>query len=350
MDTNKKFSIDNTIIGTGRCFIIAEIAQAHDGSLGTAHAYIDAVAKSGADAIKFQTHIAAEESTPDEPFRIHFSTQDATRYDYWKRMEFTQAQWRELSNHCKEAGITFLSSPFSEAAVDLLEGIDMPAWKIASGEISNMPMLSKIIKTNKPVLLSTGMSDIQEIEHTVLFLQEQHVPTLVFQTTTAYPCPPEKIGINNIPLYRDMFDIPVGLSDHSGTIYSPLAASALGIDMLEIHVTFSNQMFGPDVPASITVDELAEVVTGIRYIEKMTHNPVDKNAMAAELKPLRGLFAKSIVAKYNLPKGHTITRDDIGFKKPGNGLEPSELHRLLGQTTNKSIPCDKPILPSDILS
>ena len=350
MDTNKKFSIDNTIIGTGRCFIIAEIAQAHDGSLGTAHAYIDAVAKSGADAIKFQTHIAAEESTPDEPFRIHFSTQDATRYDYWKRMEFTQAQWRELSNHCKEAGITFLSSPFSEAAVDLLEGIDMPAWKIASGEISNMPMLSKIIRTNKPVLLSTGMSDIQEIEHTVLFLQEQHEPTLVFQTTTAYPCPPEKIGINNIPLYRDMFDIPVGLSDHSGTIYSPLAASALGIDMLEIHVTFSNQMFGPDVPASITVDELAEVVTGIRYIEKMTHNPVDKNAMAAELKPLRGLFAKSIVAKYNLPKGHTITRDDIGFKKPGNGLEPSELHRLLGQTTNKSIPCDKPILPSDILS
>ena len=350
MDTNKKFSIDNTIIGTGRCFIIAEIAQAHDGSLGTAHAYIDAVAKSGADAIKFQTHIAAEESTPDEPFRIHFSTQDATRYDYWKRMEFTQAQWRELSNHCKEAGITFLSSPFSEAAVDLLEGIDMPAWKIASGEISNMPMLSKIIRTNKPVLLSTGMSDIQEIEHTVLFLQEQHVPTFVFQTTTAYPCPPEKIGINNIPLYRDMFDIPVGLSDHSGTIYSPLAASALGIDMLEIHVTFSNQMFGPDVPASITVDELAEVVTGIRYIEKMTHNPVDKNAMAAELKPLRGLFAKSIVAKYNLPKGHTITRDDIGFKKPGNGLEPSELHRLLGQTTNKSIPCDKPILPSDILS
>ena len=350
MDTNKKFSIDNTIIGTGRCFIIAEIAQAHDGSLGTAHAYIDAVAKSGADAIKFQTHIAAEESTPDEPFRIHFSTQDATRYDYWKRMEFTQAQWRELSNHCKEAGITFLSSPFSEAAVDLLEGIDMPAWKIASGEISNMPMLSKIIRTNKPVLLSTGMSDIQEIEHTVLFLQEQHVPTLVFQTTTAYPCPPEKIGINNIPLYRDMFDIPVGLSDHSGTIYSPLAASALGIDMLEIHVTFSNQMIGPDVPASITVDELAEVVTGIRYIEKMTHNPVDKNAMAAELKPLRGLFAKSIVAKYNLPKGHTITRDDIGFKKPGNGLEPSELHRLLGQTTNKSIPCDKPILLSDILS
>ena len=350
MENNHAFPIDNKIIGTGRCFIIAEIAQAHDGSLGTAHAYIDAVAKSGADAIKFQTHIAAEESTPDEPFRINFSTKDATRYDYWKRMEFTQPQWLELSNHCKESGITFLSSPFSEAAVDLLEVIDMPAWKIASGEISNMPMLSKIIKTNKPVLLSTGMSDIQEIERTVLFLKEQQVPSLVFQTTTAYPCPPEKIGINNIPLYRDMFDIPVGLSDHSGTIYSPLAASALGIDMLEIHVTFSNQMFGPDVPASITVDELAEVVTGIRYIEKMTHNPVDKDAMASELKPLRDLFSKSIVAKYNLPKGHTITRDDIGFKKPGNGLEPSELHRLLGQTTNKSIPCDKPILLSDILS
>ena len=264
-------------------------------------------------------------------------------------MEFTQPQWLELSNHCKESGITFLSSPFSEAAVDLLEEIDMPAWKIASGEINNMPMLSKIIKTNKPVLLSTGMSDIQEIERTVLFLKEQQVPSLVFQTTTAYPCPPEKIGINNIPLYRDMFDIPVGLSDHSGTIYSPLAASALGIDMLEIHVTFSNQMFGPDVPASITVDELAEVVTGIRYIETMTHNPVDKNAMASELKPLRDLFAKSIVANKDLNSGHKLSPEDIAFKKPGTGLPPNEATNILGKQLNKSIKADKHILLEDLV-
>ncbi len=146
-----------------------------------------------------------------------------------------------------------------------------------------------------------------------------------------------------------MFDIPVGLSDHSGTIYSPLAASALGIDMLEIHVTFSNQMFGPDVPASITVDELAEVVTGIRYIETMTHNPVDKNAMASELKPLRDLFAKSIVANKDLNSGHKLSPEDIAFKKPGTGLPPNEATNILGKQLNKSIKADKHILLEDLV-
>mgnify|MGYP001168165792 CR=1 FL=1 len=349
MNNKNTFSIDGNVIGDGRCFIIAEIAQAHDGSLGTAHAYIDAVAAAGADAIKFQTHIASEESTPDEPFRVQFSKQDSNRYEYWKRMEFTEEQWEGLRDHCKDTGITFLSSPFSEAAVDLLENLNMPAWKIASGEVSNIPMLTKIAETSKPVLLSTGMSDLSEIQNILSFLQEYNIPVLVFQTTTAYPCPPEQIGINNIPVLRELFDIPVGLSDHSGTIYSPLAASALEIDMLEIHVTFSRQTFGPDVPASITIDELSEVVKGIRYIERMINNPVDKNQIAQELKPLRDLFAKSIVAKDNLNAGHLLTSEDLAFKKPGTGLPPSEAPHLLGKQLKNSIKADKPILLEDIV-
>ena len=348
MDTTKEFLIDNNIIGGGRCFVIAEIAQAHDGSLGTAHAYIDAVAKAGADAIKFQTHIASEESTPDEPFRIQFSKQDANRYEYWKRMEFTKGQWMELHAHCTEAGITFLSSPFSEAAVDLLEEIGMPAWKIASGEVNNVPMLTRIAETGKPVLLSTGMSDIVEIQETLSFLKEFQIPVLIFQTTTAYPCPPEQIGLNNIPIYRDLFSVPIGLSDHSGTIFSPLAASAIQIDMLEIHVTFSKQMFGPDVPASITIDELSQTVEGIRYIEKMIQNPVNKDQMAQQLKPLRDLFAKSIVAKHDLNPGHTLSQQDIAYKKPGTGLPPNETSKLLGKQLNKPIKTDKPIFWEDI--
>ena len=165
MTKRSQFYIDDKLIGGGRCFIIAEIAQAHDGSLGTAHAYIDAVAKTGADAIKFQTHIASAESTPDEPFRIKFSRQDENRFDYWKRMEFTKEQWVGLFEHCKEVGITFLSSPFSEEAVELLNEIGTPAWKIASGEVSNQPMLAKMSETQKPILLSTGMSDIDEIQN-----------------------------------------------------------------------------------------------------------------------------------------------------------------------------------------
>ena len=349
MNTNKKFSIDNNIIGDGRCFIIAEIAQAHDGSLGAAHAYIDAVAEAGADAIKFQTHIASEESTPDEPFRIQFSKQDANRYEYWKRMEFTKEQWTELRSHCTEVGITFLSSPFSEAAVAMLEEIGMPAWKIASGEVNNIPMLTRIAETGKPVLLSTGMSDMSEIQQTLSFLKEFKIPVLVFQTTTAYPCPPEEIGINNIPLYRDLFDIPIGLSDHSGRIFAPLAASAIQIDMLEIHVTFSKQMFGPDVPASITLDELSQMVQGIRYIEKMVQNPVNKDQMAQQLKPIRDLFAKSIVANKDLNSGHKLSPEDIAFKKPGTGLPPNEATKILGKQLNKSIKADKHILLEDLV-
>ena len=263
-------------------------------------------------------------------------------------MEFTEEQWKGLHTHCKEAGITFLSSPFSEAAVDILEHLNMPAWKIASGEVNNIPMLTKIAKTNKPILLSTGMSDLSEIQNILSFLQEYKIPVLVFQTTTAYPCPPEQIGINNIPVLRELFNVPVGLSDHSGTIYSPLAASAIAIDMLEIHVTFSKEMFGPDVPASITLDELSETVKGIRYIEKMIQNPVNKDQMAQQLKPLRDLFAKSIVAKHDLNSGHTLSQEDIAYKKPGTGLPPNKTSMLLGKQLNKPIKIDKPIFWEDI--
>ena len=348
MKQNQSFLIEDKVIGAGRCFIIAEIAQAHDGSLGTAHAYIDAVSNAGADAIKFQTHIAAEESTPDEPFRIQFSKQDVNRYEYWKRMEFTQEQWIDLYNHCKEVGLTFLSSPFSEAAVTMLEEIGTPAWKIASGEISNIPMLTQIGQTHKPILLSTGMSGMSEIQNTLSFLKEFQVPVLIFQTTSAYPCPPEHIGLNNIPILREMFEVPVGLSDHSGTIFSPLAASAIKIDMLEIHVTFSKQMFGPDVPASITIEELSQVVEGIRYVEKMIQNPVNKDDMAQQLRPVRDLFAKSIVAKYDLTSGHIISEKDIAYKKPGTGLPPNHITKLIGKRLNKTIKSDKPILLEDL--
>ena len=140
------------------CMIVAEVAQAHDGSLGSAHAFIDAIANAGADAVKFQTHIAAAESTPAEPWRVKFSYQDATRYDYWKRMEFTEAQWLGLKNHAEERKLLFLSSPFSMEAVELLQRIGIRAWKIASGELTNVPMLGRIVESGLPIILSSGMS------------------------------------------------------------------------------------------------------------------------------------------------------------------------------------------------
>ena len=150
-----------------RCWLIAEVAQAHDGSLGTAHAYVDAVAKAGADAVKFQTHIANAESTEREPWRVKFSLQDGSRRDYWKRMEFSEPQWFELLQHAKERGLEFLSSAFSLEAVDLLERIGVPAWKVGAGEISNLPMIERMARTGKPVLLSSGMSRWSEMDAAV---------------------------------------------------------------------------------------------------------------------------------------------------------------------------------------
>jgi len=342
------FQIGNYNIGEDRpCLIVAEVAQAHDGSLGMAHAYIDAIADAGADAVKFQTHIAAAESTPQEPWRIKFSQQDATRYEYWQRMEFTENQWLGLKDHADERGLIFLSSPFSLEAVDLLSRIGVAAWKVPSGETANTPMLDKMITTGLPIILSTGMSTLDEIDGAVNRIKEGGVSLVVLQCTTAYPCPPEKIGVNLISFFRERYGGLVGLSDHSGTIYPGLAAVACGLQMLEVHVVFSREMFGPDVPASITTAELRQLVEGVRFIEKMMDNPVDKEAIAEEFDELRSTFTKSIVACKNLKAGSILKADDLTLKKPGTGLPPARLADIIGRRLKRSVAADTLIEESD---
>lgn len=324
-----------------QCCIVAEIAQAHDGSLGTAHAYIDACAGAGADAIKFQTHIAAAESTPGEPWRVKFSRQDTSRYDYWKRMEFTEEQWHGLKQHADECSIQFLSSPFSIEAVDLLTDVGVAAWKVASGEVSNTPMLERMLATGRPMLLSSGMSSLHELDAAVALVQHHEVPLTVLQCTSAYPCPPEKIGLNLLSFFRQRYNCPVGLSDHSGSIYAGLAAVTLGATMLEVHVTFSREMFGPDVPASVTIEELRQLVTGIRCIEAMLAHPVDKDTMAEMMIPLRHLFTKSVVARTDLLPGTVLRAEHLTVKKPGTGMPAARLAEVLGRTLRCTVARDQ---------
>jgi N-acetylneuraminate synthase len=335
-------------LGSGRCLIIGEVALTHDGSLGLAHAFVDAIANAGADAVKFQTHIAAAESTPSEPFRVKFSRQDETRYDYWKRMEFSEEQWRGLAEHAKERGLIFVSSPFSVQAIELLERVGIPFWKIASGETSNTMLLDRILQTRRPVLLSTGMSPVDEIDAAVARVRARNVDVGVFQCTTAYPCPAEQIGLNLIPFYRERYGCWVGLSDHSATIYPGLAAAALGIDMLEVHVALSRDMFGPDVVASVTASELRQLVDGVRFIERMRANPVDKDVSARATAPLRKLFTRSIVATLDLPAGTVITRDHIAIKKPGTGLPPERLEDVVGRRLARPVTVDQLLAVEDI--
>ncbi len=331
------------------CLVIAEIAQTHDGSLGTAHAYIDAVANAGADAIKFQTHIAAAESTPGEPWRIKFSKQDATRYKYWRRMEFTEEQWHGLAEHARERGLIFLSSAFSFEAVDLLERVGVPAWKVGAGETSNLPLLEKMARTGKLVILSSGMSGWDELDAAVNCVRENGAPVAVLQCTTAYPCPPEKLGLNVIAQLRQRYQCPVGLSDHSGTIYAGIGAATLGANLIEVHVTFSRECFGPDVPASITTKGLKQLVAGVSFIETALAHPIDKEAMAAELDPLRQLFTKSIVARRELAAGAELTESDLAFKKPGTGIPAARLPELLGRRLRVAVAADHLLQESDLI-
>lgn len=345
--------IEHRIAGRGLgpgfpVLIIAEIGQAHDGSLGAAHAYVDAVAKTGADAIKFQTHIADAESTPQEKFRVRVFPQDATRYDYWKRTAFTFEQWSGLADHARERGLIFLSTPFSIQAVDLLERLEMPAWKIGSGEIGNIPMLERIAKTGKPVLLSSGMSPWAELDEAVACVRRVKAPLAVFQCTTSYPCPPEKVGLNILGELRQRYGCPVGLSDHSGTIYSGLAATSLGANLLEVHVVFSNESFGPDVSSSLVMADLARLVEGVRFIEKALANPVQKDMEAAAREDLRKIFGKSLVAARHLPVGSRLEIADIDFKKPGTGIPASRVKEIIGKVTKRSFAANELLEEQDI--
>lgn len=330
------------------CTIIAEIAQAHDGSLGMAHAYIDSAAAAGADAIKFQTHIADAESTELEPWRTRFSLQDDTRLDYWRRMEFTPEQWAGLKSHADEKGLLFLSSPFSVQAVDLLDRIGVAGWKVASGEITNYPMLDRMAADGLPVMLSTGMSPWPEIDAAVERIRRRGAELSILQCATQYPSPPERIGLNLLGEFRERYGLAVGLSDHSGTVYPGLAAAALGIQVLEVHITMSREMFGPDVTASVTSDELRTLVEGVRFIEDMHASPVDKSTVGEHIAPLREIFLKSVVPLEDLPAGTTLDASLLTTKKPGTGIPASEFDSVLGRRLARAVRRNVPLVGDDL--
>lgn len=329
--------------------VVAEVAQAHDGSLGTAHAYVDAVARAGAGAIKFQTHLAHAESTRDEPWRVRFSPQDETRYEYWERMAFTSEQWAGLRRHAAEAGLAFLSSPFSLEAVALLDAIDADGLKVASGEVPNLELVAACAATGRPVLLSSGMSPLAELDAAVGCLAEGPAPYAVLQCSSSYPCPPEAVGLNLVPTLRERYGVEVGLSDHSGTIYPSLAAVALGATVLEVHVTLSREAFGPDVASSVTTAELAQLTEGARFVATALAHPVDKDAAAAERAPLRAVFTRSLVAAADLAAGHELAAGDLVAKKPGGGLPPDARDRLVGRRLRRDLAADAPIAEDDLV-
>jgi N-acetylneuraminate synthase len=313
----------------GTVFVVAEVAQAHDGSLGILHSFIDACAEAKVDAVKFQLHIAEAESSSHEPFRVQFSRADATRLDYWQRMTFTEAEWMEIKKHCDQSGAEFLATPFSNAAVDLLERLDVTRYKVGSGDVTNAILIERIARTGKEAILSTGLSDLRELDEAVNRLRSSGVAVL--QCTTSYPTAAKDIGLAAIPELRRRLNVPTGLSDHSGTIYAGIAAAALGASVVEAHIAFDRRMFGPDAKASLTVDEFAELVKGIRFTEQARRGQADK-AITPELDSLRKMFGRSLAVNRDLAAGHVLDFVDLEAKKPaGHGLSVGVFRQLLGR-------------------
>jgi N-acetylneuraminate synthase len=328
--------------------VVAEVAQAHGGDVRAAHQLIEAASRAGAHAVKFQTHIAEEESTIREPWRIKFKSQDATRKDYWRRMEFSQGEWRELRAHCVSLGIEFVSSPFSPAAVELLTDLGVRVWKIASGEVSNAQLLASVAATNLPVILSSGLSTFAELELAAERVGRAPEQLAVLQCATQYPTTAESVGLNVIPELRARFGCVVGISDHSATPYPSLAAAALGARIFEVHIRLDDDTSGPDAFSSLTASELANLVRGVAFIRQSLAHSVDKSRLSDEQVQLRRVFGRSLVAARDLAAGMPLDRGDIAYKKPGGGLPFEFADELAGRRLRRSLRADDELRLDDV--
>ncbi|HEX8332883.1 MAG TPA: N-acetylneuraminate synthase family protein [Segetibacter sp.] len=318
--------------------IIAEIAQAHDGSVGILHSYIDALAATGVDVIKFQTHIADAESSEFEPFRKKFSYVDKSRFDYWKRMELTLEQWQQIKKHCDEVNVEFMSSPFSCEAVNLLEKLNVKRYKIGSGEVTNHLLLRKIAAMCKPVILSSGMSSYEELDEAVEIFTSENIAVSVLQCTTAYPTTPNEWGLNIIRTLKERYNIPTGFSDHSGDIYACLAATALGAEIIEFHAVFDKRMFGPDASSSIEIDDVRRLVDGVKQIRRSLLKVLSKDSEAEKVEKLKMMFGKSLAINRDLPEGYILTEEDLEAKKPsGYGIPAKDYEKAIGKRLKCSL-------------
>ena len=318
-------------VDNNKTILIAEVGQAHDGSLGAAHAFIDIVADVGFDAIKFQTHFANSESTYQEKFRIKFSYQDNDRFSYWKRMEFTPEQWIELYKHACDKGLYFLSSPFSQKAFNLLNDINVPDRKIASGEYKSWDLIDLIIESGKPIIISTGMSKFEEIKILIDRINKNKNKIYLLQCTSMYPTPLEKVGLNNLNEFEEKFSVDVGLSDHSGSIWPSILAISKNASIIEVHITLHKNAFGPDTSSSLIPEELKLISDARNTFNLLLENKVDKDEIAEELRNMRQLFTKSFSVNEVIRRGSVLKKEMLILKKPGGGISENSIDKIVGR-------------------
>ena len=317
-----------------KTLIIAEAGVNHNGSFELAKELVDKAAEAGADIVKFQTCKAENVISryADKAEYQKKTTGEAdTQLDMVRKLMLTYEQYGQLKDYCEEKGIRFLSTAFDLPSVDYLHGIGMGLWKIPSGEITNLPLLIKIAQLHEPIIMSTGMSTLEEVGNAVKVLKENGAADItLLHCTTEYPAPYEDVNLKAMDTMKEAFGLPVGYSDHTKGIEIPIAAVARGACVIEKHFTLDRNMEGPDHKASLEPQELAEMVRTIRNVEQAIGDGV-KKVSASELKN-QDIARKSIIAAKAIKAGETFSEENITTKRPGSGIDPMRWFDLLGKT------------------
>jgi N,N'-diacetyllegionaminate synthase len=321
-------------IGDGApCFVIAEAGINHNGQLDVARRLIEAAATAGADAVKFQTFSAERLVTPGAAkaeYQARTTGSAESQLDMLRRVELTPADFARLRDHARECGITFLSTPFEEASVDVLMDLGVELIKVPSGEITNLPFLSHVGRTRKPVILSTGMSTLDDVLAATTALRDAGTTDLVvLQCVSEYPAAVSDANLRVMATLRDAVGVPVGFSDHTLGLLVPQAAVALGACVIEKHLTLDRRMEGPDHAASIEPDEFKDLVRSIRQIESALGNGV--KAPTPGERGVAAVARKSVVALVAIPAGTILDATLVGLRRPGTGLPASKLPDILGR-------------------
>jgi len=330
--------------------IIVEVGNSHEGSLGVAKSFVDIAASAGAKIIKFQMHIPEAEGMPDEPFRKIFSDQDLTRQDYWRRINFSEKDWKNLIEHTKNSGLEFMCTPFSiEAAQWLFLNKAVKRWKVGSGDAANFPLIDYLISTNLPLIISTGLISWDEI----ILLKKRLVDQVAWDRTTLlhcvskYPVKLEEIGLHLINEIRTL-GCSVGFSDHSGQLNSALYALSLECSILEVHMVTHKKYFGPDTASSLLPEQIEFLCNFVKDLNIMKTNQPTKDTQFKEMEQMRKIFRKGIYWSRDVMVGETIKFSDLVFRKPVRILDSVDFEKVIGCTASKNVVKFTPVTFSDL--
>jgi N-acetylneuraminate synthase len=337
------FNIGSQMIGSGQpCFIIAEAGVNHNGSPEMARQLIDAAVQTGADAVKFQTfktELVMTHEAPKAGYQRETTGAGESQFDMVKRLELAPEVFGELMAYCQESGILFLSSPFDNESVDLLGDLEVAAFKVPSGEITNIPYLERISRKGRPMIVSTGMANLSEVDLAVQAIRNSGSPPFaLLHCVSNYPADPSVVNLKAMGTMQTAFGVPVGYSDHTLGTEISIAAAALGASVIEKHITLDNNLPGPDHRASLEPNEFKNMVSSIRSVQTALGN--GQKVPAASEADTASVARKSLIAARDIPAGTVLTEDLITIKRPGTGLPPSMMQYLLGRITKTNVSAD----------